>query len=82
MKTCPYCTAEIPTKARKCKHCGEWVERPAPADPDEPVRLNVTAGARRWSEMTGLEKASLLIPLFFLLVFLIAGVVLAVKFLW
>jgi hypothetical protein len=27
-KKCPYCVAEIPTEARKCKFCGEWVEKP------------------------------------------------------
>jgi hypothetical protein len=81
VKTCPYCTAEIPDEARKCKHCGEWVEPSAAAPSDAPLRVNVTSGARRWSEMTGLEKASLLIPCLFLLGFLIAGVVLAVKFL-
>ena len=24
--TCPYCLAEIPPAARKCQHCGEWLE--------------------------------------------------------
>lgn len=27
-KKCPYCVAEIPAEARKCKFCGEWVEKP------------------------------------------------------
>jgi Double zinc ribbon len=26
MKQCPFCMAEIANAARKCKHCGEWVE--------------------------------------------------------
>jgi hypothetical protein len=26
MKSCPYCLAEIPDRARKCQHCGEWIE--------------------------------------------------------
>jgi hypothetical protein len=63
--------AEIPDEARKCKHCGEWVERSAAVESEAPLRVNVTAGARRWSEMTGLEKASLAIPCFFLVLFLI-----------
>ena len=25
---CPYCDGEISLTARKCKHCGEWVEEP------------------------------------------------------
>jgi hypothetical protein len=25
---CPFCTAAIPAHARKCKHCGEWVNEP------------------------------------------------------
>jgi hypothetical protein len=27
MKTCPYCLADIAEEARKCKFCGEWVDR-------------------------------------------------------
>jgi hypothetical protein len=26
MKPCPYCTAELPAQAVKCKFCGEWVK--------------------------------------------------------
>ena len=25
-KRCPYCNEEIAIKAKKCKHCGEWLE--------------------------------------------------------
>jgi len=25
LKDCPYCLAEIPSQAKKCSHCGEWI---------------------------------------------------------
>ena len=25
---CPFCEAEIPASAKKCRHCSEWVARP------------------------------------------------------
>jgi hypothetical protein len=24
---CPFCSAEIPAHVKKCKHCGEWVNK-------------------------------------------------------
>lgn len=27
MQKCPYCLSEISEKAKKCKHCWEWVEQ-------------------------------------------------------
>jgi hypothetical protein len=41
VKKCPYCTADIPLEAKKCKHCGEWVE---PRDPpaSDPAELKLT----------------------------------------
>ena len=28
-KVCTYCGKEIKAIAKKCKHCGEWVDKPA-----------------------------------------------------
>ncbi|MCL2641008.1 MAG: PH domain-containing protein [Phycisphaerales bacterium] len=32
-KRCPYCGEEILTVAKKCKHCGEFLDRPLPSIP-------------------------------------------------
>ena len=34
-KACPYCGSEIPATAQKCKHCGEWVNKPSATNEDE-----------------------------------------------
>ena len=30
-KYCPYCGEEILAVAKKCKHCGEWLEKQCPS---------------------------------------------------
>lgn len=36
-KKCPYCGGEIMMAARKCKHCGEWIEEKPQSAPVSPV---------------------------------------------
>jgi hypothetical protein len=54
MKTCPYCLAEIPDEARKCKHCGEWVVAPpANATPPNDAEQRQRDAERRHLEDLG-----------------------------
>ncbi len=58
MKTCPYCVAEIPNEAQKCRHCGEWVV-PPPGGGNAPARVEVTLARRKptWADRLGIGCA-------------------------
>ncbi len=45
---CPYCAEEILADAKKCKHCGEWLEVPSSSQIFSPS--NSTIDARAVSE--------------------------------
>jgi len=34
-KACPYCGSEITSTVQKCKHCGEWVNKPTATNDNE-----------------------------------------------
>ena len=38
-KNCPYCGEEILAGAKKCKHCGEWLEEPTPSPAPTPLTV-------------------------------------------
>lgn len=51
---CPYCAAEIPLRAVKCKHCGEFVDQdPSPkvsaSAPSAQVQVHIHGRDRLWS---------------------------------
>lgn len=45
---CPYCNAEISADAKKCKHCGEWVNVAEDNFPTELKRFNWGAFLLNW----------------------------------
>ena len=54
-KNCPYCGEEILAGAKKCKHCGEWLEEePKPVavkpEPQSPVTFMTRPTEQRFSQ--------------------------------
>lgn len=44
MKKCPFCSEEIQDIAKKCRHCGEWLEsQPSVVQHSSPVAENYSA---------------------------------------
>ena len=56
MKKCPYCCAEIEMQALKCKHCGEWVERPQRTPPNNPDNDTPAGWAKSFMKSDNLNQ--------------------------
>lgn len=39
-KNCPYCGEEILAVAKKCKHCGEWLDKTSKPNTPVPIQHN------------------------------------------
>ena len=76
-KLCPYCGKEILAVAKKCKHCGMWLDEPQPqttnsVSPDEELRQNKSEVD---SEKRKISRKKLLLIIGG---FIIAGIIVAV----
>ena len=77
MKNCPFCKAEIPVDALKCKHCGEWVDGRTVQDSGDrekivnirwqasDAQVKAFKGQFIWFTITSLIMFALFIGLFF-----------------
>ncbi|MDR0758128.1 MAG: zinc ribbon domain-containing protein [Tannerella sp.] len=47
-KNCPFCGEEILATARKCKHCGEWLEEQTETEIEAPESTLITNFNSTW----------------------------------
>ena len=48
-KKCPYCAEEILAEAIKCKHCGEYLSKPASKIEPNPVKVQtIEVTGKKW----------------------------------
>lgn len=81
-KNCPYCGEEILTTAKKCKHCGEWVDLSADITTQNSIKeadarvkdlSDSLVEAEAYKEDTGYSCMS---NIFFTVIFVVAAIIL------
>jgi len=49
LKKCPYCAEEILAEAIKCKHCGEYLSKPASETEHNPMKVQtIEVTGKKW----------------------------------